>query len=265
MPDTAPLTLTLADVITALQADPNLAPTRRRDLCSAVRRVAGMLARDPARLPASLPEIRRALDGVTPAQTGISTKTFQNIRSDLLAALRHVGANRHPGTARSPLSPPWRALNERLPGKRLRNGLSRFLRFCSAMGIEPEQVDDGVIDRFMSFVREHTLARKPNDIRRCTCRIWNEATNCVPGWPQVVISVPDYREPRTALPLSAFPAPFQAEVKRYLDWLTNPDPFDEGRARIPQRIFRSTRGPDEIALAEPIDLSEGTKPGHVDD
>ena len=61
MPDTTQLTLTLADVVTALQADLSLAPTRRRDLCSAVRRVAGMLARDPARLPASLPEIRRAL------------------------------------------------------------------------------------------------------------------------------------------------------------------------------------------------------------
>ena len=160
MPDTTQLTLTLADVVTALQADLSLAPTRRRDLCSAVRRVAGMLARDPARLPASLPEIRRALAGVTPAQAGISTKTFQNIRSDLLAALRHVGANRHPGTTRPPFSPPWRALYGRLPEQRLQNGLSRFFRFCAAMGIEPEQVDDGVMDQFMSFVREHTLARE---------------------------------------------------------------------------------------------------------
>ncbi len=159
MPDTTPLTRTLADVITALQADPGLAPTRRRDLCSAVRRVAGMLARDPARLPASLPEIRRALAGITPTRAGISTKTFQNLRSDLLAALRHVGANRHPGTAHLP-SPPWRTLCERLPGKRLQNGLSRLIRFCSELGIEPEQVDDGVMDQFMSFVREHTLARE---------------------------------------------------------------------------------------------------------
>ncbi len=60
MPDTTQLTLTLSDVVTALQADPSLSPTRRRDLCSAVRRVAGMLERDPDRFPASLPEIRRA-------------------------------------------------------------------------------------------------------------------------------------------------------------------------------------------------------------
>ncbi len=153
MPDTTRLTLTLAEVITALQADPSLAPTRRRDLCSAVRRVAEMLERDPARLPASLPEIRRALADVTPAQAGVSTKTFQNLRSDLLAALRHVGANRHLGTARPPLNPPWRALYERLPGKRLQNGLSRLIRVCSALGIEPEQVDDGVMDQFMIFVR----------------------------------------------------------------------------------------------------------------
>ena len=260
MPDTTRLTITLADVITALQADPSLAPTRRRDLCSAVRRVAGMLERDPARLPASLPEIRRALACVTPAQAGILTKTFQNIRSDLLAALRHVGANRHPGTACPPLSPPWPALYERLPEQRLQNGLSRFFRFCSSMGIEPEQIDDGVMDQFMSFVREHTLARKPNDIHRRTCRIWNEATNCVPGWPQVVFSVPDYREPRTALPLSAFPAPFQAEVERYLDWLTNPDPFDEGRLRWPLKPGTITLRRKQIELAASARVKRGNPP-----
>lgn len=260
MPDATRLTRTLAEVITALQADPSLAPTRRRDLCSAVRRVAGMLARDPARLPASLPEIRRALAGITPARAGISTKTFQNLRSDLLAALRHVGANRHPGTAHPPFSPPWRALYERLPGKRLQNGLSRLIRFCSALGIEPEQVDDGVMDQFMIFVREHTLARKPNDIHRCTCRIWNEATNCVPGWPQVMLSVPDYRAPRTTLPLSAFPAPFQAEVDRYLDWLTNPDPFDDSRPRRALRPRTLALRRKQIELAASAWVKRGNPP-----
>lgn len=259
MPDATGLTLTLADVIASLEADPGLAPTRRRDLCSAVRRVAGMLERDPARLPASLPEIRRALAGVTPAQAGISTKTFQNIRSDLLASLRHVGANRHPGTARLP-GPPWQALYDRLPSQRLQNGLSRFFRFCSALGIEPEQVDDGVMDQFISFVREHTLARKPNAIHRSTCRIWNEATNCVPGWPQVVITVPDYRAPRTTLPFSAFPAPFQAEVDRYLDWLTKPDPFDDSRPRRALRPRTLALRRKHIELAASAWVKRGNPP-----
>ena len=100
MPDTTQLTLTLADVVTALQADPNLAPTRRRDLCSAVRRVAGMLARDPARLPASLPEIRRALAGINLALTVVSIALFGNM---IREKVRPVGWPR-PAAAGTPAS-----------------------------------------------------------------------------------------------------------------------------------------------------------------
>jgi integrase len=263
MPDTTRLTLTLADVIATLEADPSLAPTRRRDLCSAVRRVAGMLERDPGRLPASLLEIRRALADVTPVQAGVSKKTFQNIRSHLLAALHHVGANRHPAAARTPLSPPWRTLDERLSEKRFKSGLSRFFRFCSTMGIAPEQVSDRVVDQFMSYVREHTLARKPSDIHRRTCRLWNEAAKCVPGWPRVMLSVPDYREPRTSLPLSAYPAPFQADVTRYLDWLANPDPFDEEYARKPLRPQTITLRHRQIELAASAWVKRSNPPESV--
>ncbi len=263
MPDGTKVSPTLADVLAILEADADLATMRRRDLCSAVRRIAGLLGRDPARIPASVPEIRRALADVNPARAGISPKTFQNHQSNLLAALRHVGTTRHPSLARVPLNPQWEALHERLPDKRFRNGLSRFLHFCSAKGIEPGQVDDTVVDRFMDYVRESTLARKPSDVHRRSCRLWNEAAGCVPGWPQIQLSVPDNRPPRRRLSLEALPEDFKRDLEAYLSIRADPDPFDETVPVKPLKAgtLRLRREQPRLAASALVQL--GREPGSI--
>jgi integrase len=120
-----------------------------------------------------------------------------------------------------------------LPSIRLRNGLSRFMRYCSAAGIAPSAVADDTAARFRQVIEEGTLVIKPNQLYRNTCHLWNEAAATVAGWPSRQLTLPDHRKPRESLSLDQLPAAFGDEVARHLDWLGNPDLFAEHRP--PQR------------------------------
>lgn len=226
-PFLAPSAPTLADAITRLQADQSLSSDRYRDMCSGLRSVARLMESDLSDIPAHMGELRAGLDRVHPDVAGISVKRLQNIKSDASAALRHLGLNKVPHTAKVVLTGDWSDLYQRPSKKRLTSGLSRLIRYCFATGIGPTEVNDEAIGEFMIAVREHTLIEKPNDLHRRTCRIWNEAVEKVAGWPQQRLSVPDYRKPRSTLALSTFSTDFQTDVRRYLNWLRGDDPFAE--------------------------------------
>ncbi|MBV8704760.1 MAG: hypothetical protein JO118_13740, partial [Acetobacteraceae bacterium] len=88
MPDLPTPPRSLADVLHRLQGHPGLPDTRRRDLASAVRRVAALLGAPPEDLPAALGALRPRLNRVLPAAHGLSLKTWHNVRSNLAAAIR---------------------------------------------------------------------------------------------------------------------------------------------------------------------------------
>ena len=162
---------TVAEVIECLETDSQLSPMRRRDLTSALRRICKIIDRDPARFPADIRTFRRALSEVHPVQAGITEKTLQNIKAGALAALRHDARGRGSHGRGSNLSNDWKELFDKLPGKRLRNGLSRFVRYCSAHGIPPTSVSDEAIDAFVEALRSGSFARHPNDIHRRSTRL----------------------------------------------------------------------------------------------
>lgn len=120
--------VTLAAVMATLEADATLAASRRRDLRSALQRVAGMTGKPVDRSPTDLALLRPMLNAIQPAAHGISAKTFANLRSNLMPPVRRAGIVE----ARLPaLTPAWQAFYAALPTKRLRHGLSRFLRWCA--------------------------------------------------------------------------------------------------------------------------------------
>lgn len=218
----APTELTLADVLTRIESDQALTSVRRRDWASAIRRVCALTAREPAMLSASIPKLHRCLAGLSPSSTGLSAKTLANLKANLLGALRAHGGGQPTNMHRKHLRPEWRALAERLRSKRLSNGLSRFVRYCSASGTAPADVSDATVTHFKAAVRDGTFARKPSDIHRRTCKLWNEASATIPGWPEQRLSVPSYRKKRWTTPLAAFPVAFRRDVDAYLAWLQDP-------------------------------------------
>ncbi len=230
--------LTLADVLGRLERDEELSPTRRRDLCSAVRRTAQLLNRDPAMLPARIGALRHGFNGVHPGHAGVSEKTVQNIKSNVLAAFRHLGIAQAARPMVAHLDPAWHRLVRSLPEKSMRYGLSRFARFCSNAGYAPGGVDDRVVDEFMAAVREATFVRNPDKLHRQTTRLWNKAVEAVEEWPRRRLLVPASRRSRESIPLAEFPESFQKELAAYLAWLEDGDPFAVHRP--PRRCRPST-------------------------
>ena len=174
---------TLADVQIYIEDNTSLPATRRRDLRSAIKVVARVLDREPGRIPALPSKLREELAKVSPAAHRISAKTWATIRSNVLSAIELSGVAKIVRTSRHTVSPEWDALAKRLPTERLRHGLSRFIRYASAQGVTPAEVDDAVLESFKDDLHAHSLVRKPKEVHRNTALLWNVAVTTVPGFP----------------------------------------------------------------------------------
>ena len=83
--------MTLATVLAALERDGNLSATRRRDLRSAVKRIADLIGNEPAGVALDMEAISIRLSAISPHTVGMTAKRFANIRSDFLAAVKACG------------------------------------------------------------------------------------------------------------------------------------------------------------------------------
>ncbi len=213
---------TLADLLAKIGADENIANRRRQDLCSALRTLAKALGRRPEEVPAHPGAIRERLKGFSPAMAALAPRRWRNVLSLVRAALEHAGLADVPGRYRLPLTPEWRDLYRYLNRKALQIGLSRFLRYCSANGIMPDQVGDAVMNGFREDITKGGLVRRPREVHRSTCLLWNHAAETLAPWPKQRLTVPSHI--RTyALPWTAFPETFWADVQSYLDRLAGKD------------------------------------------
>src|SRR5450830_801781 len=188
------ITATLGDVLTSLETRQDLSETRRRDLRSAVKRIAAFLEDAPERIPLELRAISTKLAKLSPAAAGVSPKTLHNLRSHFLAAVKASGLHSAHRSARVPLSPAWQALLQERSTRRAHLGLSRLARYAGERGIEPSGVDDSTIEAFIATVRAETLHRRPNDLHRKVAQIWNEAAECSSRTLQSV-QVPSFKHP----------------------------------------------------------------------
>lgn len=130
--------LTLADVLDSL-AEIDLPDRRRQELRSAARSTARALGRAPEQIPADPRLLRARLADVAPRALGLSPGRWSNIRSLIRAAL-NVTTDVAPGRLLTSLSPAWKALWDQQ--------ISRFLRFCSAAEIGPEDVTENTFTIF---------------------------------------------------------------------------------------------------------------------
>jgi integrase len=246
--------------VVRLEIDPGLSPTRQRDLISAVRRIAELMDKPLDALPADLNALRPRVNAVRPALHQISPKTWTNLKTNFRAAVLSAGGRQH---SRAPRSPDWQGVHDRLPDKRMANGLSRFITWCSGQGIAPEQVDDAAMTRFGAALGTDTLVPDPNDCHRRSARLWNEAVARVPGWPARPIVAPDYHQPRATLREQDLPASFAADLQRHLDWAAGADPLAEPappKALAP-RTLRLRR--TQLLLAASKLVASGRAPGSI--
>jgi integrase len=217
----------LADIQTAIRNDFSLPKSTRDALCCSLRRVAKFLGRDLSQLPARLGALRFGISRLHHAQLGISRKTLQNHIANVKAAIRHVAGQKRLSGRGIALTPAWKSLYDQLTLPRLRLGLSGFLKYGSATGIDPSSLSDTSVAAFISYATEVQFTVNPNDLHKQVTRCWNRARETVPGWPQITLTVPDFRPQRASLSWEAFELSFLQDVERYLSLLGGKNLLDE--------------------------------------
>jgi integrase len=221
-PAAAPATLEV--VLDALEGRRDLAANRLRDLRSAVTRVAKLLGAAPGHIPLELPVLSGKLAAINPLAAGLATKTFSNIRSDFLAAISASGLKQLRSPGKGALSPGWARLLAKLPKRRAGIGLSRLARHASREGIEPDQIDDAALDRFITAVRQSSLHRNPNRLHRTIAKIWNEAAR-KPGLDLRQVTIPSFRPPAKRTNWEDLTCEFRQDVDAHLAWCAGSDVF----------------------------------------
>jgi integrase len=246
--------VTLSTVLTRLGTQEGLSETRRRDLRSAVKRIAALLGDAPERIPLELGAISAKLAKMSPAAANVSPKTFHNLRSNFLTAVKASGVHSAQCRARSSLSPGWRVLLQQLSSRRAHLGLSRFARYASERSIEPSEIDDATFEAFIATVRAETLHRKPNDLHRKVAQIWNEAAACSSLALQPV-QVPSFKRPPQRAEWLSLCDSFRTDLERYLTSRAETDMFaaDTRRRPLAPRTIQLRRDQIHAAVTALID------------
>jgi integrase len=230
---------TLQDVLDRLACD----GSRLRDFRSAVTGYAKLVGRPPASIALDLGEIRETLDRMVPAAAAMSAKRWANLRSDLGGAIAASGLQPMLRTADVEPSAAWRELLEPIKDQRIRNGLSRFARWATLREVDPAEVDDCMIQRFVDELHAGTLVRQIRDQHRRVAVEWNRLAALEADRRLRVVQVPSGKPAPTRVAWEDLPASFRDEVHRHLSWASVPDPLDEGaRARaLAPRTLRLRR------------------------
>ena len=219
--------LTLADVLFRIEADPVLEPQRCRNLCSAIRGLGKLIRKDLRYLPADPGFYRPFFRRLHPEHSSLSKSRIANIKSDVLFALRHVGCIKGARTYMAPLTPAWGKLWEAADCvDRLRLYVSRFMHYCSAQGIEPEDVDDAVSERLRQALVDESFVKDPVGTWKGILRTWNKLVEMVPEWPQTKLNIPNGRDDYS-IPLDRFPTSLQAEVASLVTYWRGDDILDD--------------------------------------
>ena len=252
---------TLADVLAALEVDTGLGANRRRDLRSALQCIARMTGKPLDRLPAELSLLRPMLNEIHPVAHGISPKTFANLRSNFMAAVRHAGiVEARPQV----LTPVWQALHAALPTTRLRHGLTRYLRWCALRDLVPSALDGRALDEFRDWLAANVLVKDPHGFVRRVGKLWNEAAQLLPDRGLPAIAPPVARSNRLPrLPLSAFPESFQSDLIAYLAQRADPDPFDPEAPPKPAKTSTIKLLREQLRLAANGLVERGRDPATI--
>ncbi len=220
------LPTTLAGVIHAVE-NSGLPVTRRRDLVSAVMRICEMSGHTPAALQVNPSVLRAAIADIRPAAHRIADGTFANIRSSFAAALASAGVIDRAPRGEAGRDPAWGPLVAKLPDPGMRHGLSSFLNWCAWRGVSPADISDETINAYHLWLETRTLCPKPRDAVARTPRLWNQARDDVPGWPDITLTEVSFRKEPEHLTWDEFDTRYRHDAAAYLEMRRSPDVFDD--------------------------------------
>jgi integrase len=232
---------TFADLIARIQAQEALPLRNRQNWRWALGAVARAVGKDPVAVPAHPEFLRKLLDHAAPASLGMSRAGWNNARSLMGKALEWAGLASLPGHYQAAFTPAWQELWTRLPANTAQSfQLSRLFHYASAQSIEPDDLNDEVLDRFHQDLLAESIVRDPYEIYRGATKSWNNAVDRIPGWPQQRLTVPS-RQKIFSLPWDAFPPSLEADVEAYCRRAAGLDLSDDHFTRAQRPATIETR------------------------
>src|SRR5262249_5050448 len=135
----------VADLIARVGSAPDLSKATRQNWCWALRTIARVTGKEPAAIPAHPDFLRRLMGKAAPSSMGLGTGAWNNAKSLTSKAMAWAGLISIPGRYQAPYTPEWGKLWSLPPSKAaLAVQLTRLFHYCSANGIQPDDVNDEV-------------------------------------------------------------------------------------------------------------------------
>ena len=225
---------TLAALSSQLLEDQQLDPALARRHVSAIKRFCKVVDRLPGETLAEPAEIR-ALLGKAPWQAHMKKSSWATVVSNLKAAMAAGAVDVLRSHGNHGKSEAWKALLGDLSVTGRRN-LGRFAGWCSAHGIEPDQVSVGTFADFLDQLRNRDIQRDPKESWNRPRRAWNGEV--VPLSQHAFPEIANVETNRnwTSLPWSAFPQSLQSEIEQYRQTMASPDIDDDREPLKPVTI-----------------------------
>src|SRR5215472_1868403 len=249
------LETSFADAIMIIAASDELPKQTRRHWVTSLRQIAKALDKPPEVIPARLSAVRADLARLHHAPAGLTPKTLQNHKSNVRSALRWLAREKGIPQHGAPLMAAWADLQAQISDRFVRWRLSSFMRFCSANGIVPAEVDELILARFLGY-RAHSGTPADDRSGRRLARAWNSNVGNIQGWPARLLTEPAVK-PTTELAWAAFPEGFRRDVDQYLQSLTKVRKGRSGRRIRPLKPTTIRQRRMELAAAARMAVKSG--------
>jgi integrase len=200
------------DLIAAIEQAPELNEQRRRHWVCSLRQIAKWLGRPAAVIPARWHSVRLSVSQLHHARVGVTPKTLANHKSNVRAALRWFGQEHDVPQHGVRLKPEWARFLEGLE-KRIRARLFNLVRYCSARGIAPSEVDDKIFAEYWRYRTATTARASNNTARRFMVRAWNACAGAIDGGSLQRLTEPAIKVAKPAW--NAFPEGLRKDLDDY--------------------------------------------------
>ena len=221
-----------ADAIAMIAHADELPVEKKRHWCCSLRRIAEALDKPVTAIPARLSAVRAALMELHHVPLGLTPKTLRNHRANAKAALLWLAREKAIPRNGAPLTPEWERFKGQILDRGVRSRLSPLMRYCSVLGVDPEAVDESVVDSFMTYRAQATIRPANQATRRNLARLWNSNIGRIDGWPSRRLIEPSVKAAEGPI-WDDFPEGLRQDIEQYLNMLTHVH-----RSRSGQRLRR---------------------------
>ena len=215
---------------------------RRMDMVSACNMAGRWFDLPLAMIPANAAFLRERFKNFHHIHAGVSKTRVGNVKSLLLAAMREAGLSITLAPYQSKLTPAWQTLYDRISDNYRRPALSRFMRYCSRNDIAPDAVCDGVAAAYLQALETESLIRRPRTNHQTLCRVWNQCTDDIDGWPDLCLTVPRYEDRLYAIGDELLNPALLAEIEAYISHLEGKDLFGGMARPFRPKSIKAVRG-----------------------